>query len=250
VGATVHQAGNWATIMDDAANEACEGQATSRAIIRLPLPELRRVINDDLRTADGSSPTGSECEIYSNIDRPFITVHSRKPKRKQAKRKNISPSNDASLQDNPSKVQRFSDVVRTNVSNQSGAGASTRTNKPLLPSNNNSGRLVRKLDDSKLKAAPNTAVPKSIFCVSNVSREFSCDDIRNHCKTLNLRALFCFDVTASSAIAQALKLAVPSTEDDRCKSMASANDNTSVARCRYDSGSASRGSSLKSPLVT
>jgi len=141
---------SWASIMDDAARATSEEQATTQGENeRRLLPVVLRVIDDDLGTAGCSSPTGSDTERDSNTDRPYTTVYNRKPKRQLAKRKNISPSNnDASVQENPSKVLRFSDVVANNGSVQSNIGASTQNNAKQLSKKNNKSRLIGKRDDS------------------------------------------------------------------------------------------------------
>src|SRR5207245_551246 len=38
--------------------------------------------------------------------------------------------------------------------------------------------------------------------------DYSVDDIKNHCKNLDIRVLFCFDITADNRDARAFKLAV------------------------------------------
>jgi len=135
---------NWASIMDDPARATSGEQATTQGDneSRL-LPVVRRVIDDDLGTAGCSSPTGSDTERDSNTDRPYTTVYIRKAKCQLAKRKNISPSNnDASVQENSSKVLRFWDVVANNGSVQSNIGASTQNNAKQLSNKNNKSRLI------------------------------------------------------------------------------------------------------------
>src|SRR6266516_2940853 len=61
-------------------------------------------------------------------------------------------------------------------------------------------------------AGPRLHVPKSVFCVSNLNKKCSEKDIKDHCKKIKVRVLFCYDVSNPELDAKAFKLAVPEIE--------------------------------------
>jgi len=79
-----------------------------------------------------------------------------------------------------------------------------------LPTSNTTiqRKIIGKSDSLKLKAADPVKTIKAVYCISNVSTEFSVDDIVNHCKSLKVRVLFCFDVTSVTSSARAFKIAI------------------------------------------
>jgi len=79
-----------------------------------------------------------------------------------------------------------------------------------LPTSNTTiqRKIIGKSDSLKLKAADPVKTIKAVYCISNVSTEFSVDDIVNHCKSLKVRVLFCYDVTLVTSSARAFKIAI------------------------------------------
>ena len=57
-------------------------------------------------------------------------------------------------------------------------------------------------------------VEKATFCVSNVGMNYSVKDIRRHCSDMDIKVLFCFDISSVEATSRAFKLAVPATAID------------------------------------
>ena len=72
----------------------------------------------------------------------------------------------------------------------------------------------RSLRPAALQAGERNRVEKITFCVSNVGENYSVNDIRQHCWDLNIKVLFCFDISSVTAYTRAFKLAVPATACD------------------------------------
>ena len=69
---------------------------------------------------------------------------------------------------------------------------------------------------SKLCAAgPRQPVEKAVFSISNLTSQCSVADIRSYCKELNVRVLFCFDISNSNYNSKAFKLAVSATDSNK-----------------------------------
>ena len=66
---------------------------------------------------------------------------------------------------------------------------------------------------SNLRAAsPKMSINKSVVCVSNVNCGYSVDNIRQQCKNINVRLLFCFDISRSEYNGKAFNLAFDSRD--------------------------------------
>ena len=74
------------------------------------------------------------------------------------------------------------------------------------------GRIVGKTIFSNLKVAPRDTSPLAVFCASNVSHEYSINDIRKHCNELGIRVRFIYDISAVNQVAKAFKLAIGSND--------------------------------------
>ena len=56
-------------------------------------------------------------------------------------------------------------------------------------------------------ASPKPNAEKSVVCISNVSTSLAAEDIIQHCKSLNIKSFFCYDVSKSGYSGKAFKLA-------------------------------------------
>ena len=70
------------------------------------------------------------------------------------------------------------------------------------------GTIIGKSTNHTLKAAEKPAINRAVFCIANVEINQKVDDIYNHCKKLGVKAISCFDITASNRVARAFKLSI------------------------------------------
>ena len=78
------------------------------------------------------------------------------------------------------------------------------------------GKFIRgQASCNNLKAASPKAKIKKVICVSNVSANYSVEDIRQHCKNLDARLLFCFDISREEYNGKVFKLAFDSRDDSK-----------------------------------
>jgi len=163
---------------------------TTTSLIHNKLPWSERVARDQ--------PSGNTTDCESD-NAAFSLVSSKSVKRNN-KRKS-SP-----ILNQPSK--KASTIT---ADNRQPASRQQDTIKATARITNNA--LIGNADCCKLRAAGmRQQVEKSVYCVSNLSTECSVNDIRAYCKDLNIRVLFCFDVTNANFDSKAFKLAVPAND--------------------------------------
>ena len=87
----------------------------------------------------------------------------------------------------------------------------------------NRNRIVGEAVSNSLKAAAvvKTRDEKAVFSVHNVSMDYTEEDLRIYCRALNIRVLFCFDITKGGQNSRSFKLAVrkcdvPTVTDSSC----------------------------------
>jgi len=154
------------------------------------------------------SSAQSESDIDSD-NRPFTEATSRSAARRN-KRKQLS-AND------PHNGYSMSGIKRPNTN-----GVERRPNNITITSQsqiNNprrSSMIVGSGSDFlSLKAATKPRADKAVFCVSNVSNDYTVDNIKQHCRDINIRVLFCFDISKPDGTARAFKLAVDAAHRDK-----------------------------------
>lgn len=155
----------------------------------------------------------SEPEITDIDDRDFTVVqrNKNKPTKRSANVAGISPNENISKtkrnDDVPSQATLAAIVGRTipgSTSNQ--VSKNHPVTVPLSAATNKATGNMKYL----IKAAtpiPN-AVEKITFGIYNVSRDYGVNDILSQCKQLNIKVLFCFDVTKQTQTSKSFKLAV------------------------------------------
>jgi hypothetical protein len=177
-------------------------------------------VADDLSKTWGSSACDSADASASEMEMgrgdKFEPVMSKSTKR-ALKRKESSPNGVIK------KNQKINTISSVNNSFASiVASNSTRPNLDVIASNGtppNKGAVRHARGDriigsaspcSSLKAAPpkGSQAMKSVFCISNIDKDGNVDLIREHCKKLNIRVLFCFDITQENHNTRSFKLAV------------------------------------------
>ena len=113
-----------------------------------------------------------------------------------------------------------SNSARSNMAEASSNG--TQLNRTTVPSNGirpntgavrpaRSNRIIGSASPcNSLKAAPpKRSQAKSVFCLSNLDEDVTVDIIRDRCqRVLNVRVLFCFDITQEHHDTKSFKLAV------------------------------------------
>ena len=167
-----------------------------------------------------------EIEHYTgrdDNDTPFKEKLSRK-QAKQSKRKDASPTSDEIKR---TKRRDFQPGI-TNVGLLSFADAVNRprvnqvdkSNVPTAPVKRNpvkhNATVVGRANFNTLKAASPSqrTSQKIVFGIYNVDREYSVENIREHCKKLKVRVLFCFDITNENSYGRSFKLAVRDQDRD------------------------------------
>jgi len=87
-------------------------------------------------------------------------------------------------------------------------GDSQNGSQPQSQSTRRLNKIGVSMDCLKLKAANSTKakVDKVVYCVSNVSYDYSVDDIRQYCLDMGVRVLFVFDISRSDGNARTFKL--------------------------------------------
>src|ERR1043165_3701343 len=153
---------------------------------------------------------GSIASVESDIDsdsRPFSMVVLRQAKRVKYKRIGSPIDNDAVLAKRSTGPVTAGQLLVPSINVQRGGSSQAVTGR--------GNKIVGMAKCSTLKAAePNIKTPseKSVFCVSNVASNFTVKDIKDHCKSLDVPVLFCFDISNPELSAKAFKLAVRSSD--------------------------------------
>jgi hypothetical protein len=163
-----------------------------------------------------NSRSDGETESDSNV--PFNVVISKSAKRLQ--KRLPSPLESTKIKRN----QIYSATENRAVLNSRQGESSSRVIVRAAPS-----RIIGTGKATKLRAAdPRPPVRKSVFCISNLSINCSVSDIKEHCRSNNIRVLFCFDVSKSVYQAKAFKLAVPESESNLVLDVATWPDAVSI----------------------
>jgi hypothetical protein len=127
------------------------------------------------------------------------------------KRKEISPLNDGR---NYPSVEASHMSKRYKAGENSSSYANIAASKTSVSATDNGRmgnrptRIVGKSTFTNLKAAAKDSSPSITFCISNISLDYSVDDMRRHCASLGVRVRFIYDISKVSLGARAFKLAV------------------------------------------
>lgn len=158
--------------------------------------------------------------------RPFIEVAS-----KNTKRKNRSPGDQVSMGELEIEAEGRT-AKKMNMGAATGyseaaslpfitgaASNRTHTDRTDVRRAGGSGNPARITGNSTRPTAlqagdKSNVVEKATFCVSNVGMNYSVKDIRRHCSDMDIKVLFCFDISSVEATSRAFKLAVPATAID------------------------------------
>jgi len=76
-------------------------------------------------------------------------------------------------------------------------------------------------------------IEKAVFCISNISKEFSANDIKDHCYSLGAKVLFCHEVSKVDNKSKAFKLAVREIDRDIMENDESWPLNCSIRSWKY-----------------
>lgn len=150
-----------------------------------------------------SLPTGSEQSDYES-DQAFEKVRSRKDKRN---RSGCSEVHGSSLP-NAKRLPSTGGEMGMRSKERRVGGSDDRQDGQV-------GKFVGRATGGKLKAAVrrDEYSPVAIFCVSNVSSEYSIEDIRQYCIELGTRPRYIHDISSHKFSAKAFKVAIG--ENDR-----------------------------------
>lgn len=163
---------------------------------------------------------GSSVEDESDSardDRPYTRVESKR-KRKSIVQ-GVSPSDvipskrvDYRVQSNP--PISYAGII-TNHPAQSTDAVTMGASMARASAQNN--KIIGKSNCSALKAANTikSAIDKSVFSIHNVADQYDVSDIKNHCKQLNIRVLFCFNISRQDQKSRSFKLAVAKVEENK-----------------------------------
>jgi hypothetical protein len=166
-----------------------------------------------------NSAANNETDVDSEKDNPFVTKESRTARKR---RKQASPITNES--DLPSQAKRpntnamsYVAAVTKNISPRGANVPATTTNQQQRPirSATQKYRVVGRADFPELKAAPRKFTEKVVFSITNVASDYTVDDIKQHRRRLDIRVLFCFDVTQGNRDARSFKLAVIAPHADK-----------------------------------
>ena len=153
-------------------------------------------------------PTDSENEVRDRND-DFSLAPS-----KNAKKNNKRKERDAALS-SPTQVHPHS--KKANVSSRSYAAAAASlqiVNSDTLCAPAGLKRAAPSLktvgnsNKHRLEAAHQELVVKAVFCIGNVATTYTVKDIKDHCQSLGIRALFCYDISFDDDGPKYFKLAV------------------------------------------
>jgi hypothetical protein len=194
-------------------------------------------IEGDYRREDMGANTGtarrwgsmaSDSEIDTSNNGLYTLVQSKATRRTDKRKKSSSPldqdkrkrkaNTNVTVSNNPAVINTISEAPsENNHFNHSYApegpsyAAMTQNGVPLPKPIHLLHKTVGRGTEHTLKAAERSPRPlavKAVYCVANIGSDFTQDDIRKHCKSLNVRVLFCFEISKNERNAKAFKVAV------------------------------------------
>ena len=153
----------------------------------------------------GSATSANDLTDTDHDDR-FQDFVSRNQKKKERQKRKIASNNTS-----PSDISQPKKKLDSGLGKSDINYARALQGSNILPPRAAVDKPVKIIGQAKhsvLKAAPRDMSPIAVFCISNVSRDFTESDIREHCYGLSVRVRFVFDITSIRQRAKAFKLAV------------------------------------------
>jgi len=110
----------------------------------------------------------------------------------------------------------YSAAASKGLPNTSGVSIVAAANKPTVAQKPSTGnKVIGRAPSNVIKGITNPISEKSVFSIYNVAAEYDVEDIKKHCKQLDIRVLFCFSITKSNHSSKSFKLAVAKQDEHR-----------------------------------